>query len=359
MKILFRHPRGEKWEHLSHTNYTEETKLRDILHQDPNIIPVEDVSSDTELSPIKLMLKEVGLPGSGSTDLVGIDKNGNIFILETKLATNPEAKRTVIGQILEYAAFLHKRELDWLDATVRKEKNGIGIAQYFEQEPEWDKETFEQKLQDNLNQGTFKLFIVVDEMNPELQRTINYLNNVLRVDIYALELRYFKEKAGIEILVPNVHGRKKQVTSAPPAPQWTEARFLEDAKIKVDEETQRTLRKLYDFSRILGNVDFGSGRTIGTFRVRLPHKAESINLYVISSRGRRSWFGFKSMVQKGVDKALILEYVKQLKSLGFPFDETKHVEAYPEFDVAILNDEEKLSAFEKHTIELKEKLQKQ
>ena len=77
------------------------------------------------------------------------------------------------------------------------------------------------------------------------------------------------------------------------------------------------------------------------------------------SSGRRSWFGFKSMVQKGVDKALILEYVKQLKSLGFQFDEKKYVEAYPEFDVAILNDEEKFSAFEKYSLELKERLQKQ
>jgi len=101
------------------------------------------------------MLKEVGLPGSGNTDLVGIDKNGNIFIIETKLATNPEAKRTVIGQILEYAAFLHEREVDWLDAVVRTEKNGVGITQHFEKEPDWDKEEFEQKLRDNLQEGTF------------------------------------------------------------------------------------------------------------------------------------------------------------------------------------------------------------
>jgi len=52
---------------------------------------------DADLASIKLMLKEVGLPGAGSTDLVGIDVKGNIYIIETKLAKNPEAKRQVIG----------------------------------------------------------------------------------------------------------------------------------------------------------------------------------------------------------------------------------------------------------------------
>lgn len=358
MKILFRHNKNEKWEHLNHTGYSGEAHLRDILFEDPDIIPIEDVSSGAELSQIRLILKEVGLPGSGSTDLVGIDKNGNIFIIETKLATNPEAKRAVIGQILEYAAFLHKREIDWLDDIVKREKNGVSITQHFEKELDWDEEEFEQKLRDNLQEGTFTLFIVVDEMNPDLKRTINYMNDVLRVRIYALELRYFKEKAGIEILVPNVYGEEKRVISKPPIP-WTPERFFEDAENRVDDETQRTLRKLYDFSYRLGSVDFGSGRTIGTFRVSLPYKGELIRFFVVSPHRAWNWFAFDLMLKKGVDKPLILDYMRQLMSLGFQFDEAKVTEVGVPFDVTILNDEEKFSAFEKYTFELKEKLLKQ
>jgi hypothetical protein len=355
MKVLVRKQKEKGWISLPSEGYSGEAHLQEILFRDPDIVPVEDISSDTELSPIKLMLKEVGLPGSGATDLVGIDKNGNIYIIETKLARNPEVRRQVIGQILEYAAFLHEKGLDWLDDVVKKQKN-VSISEYFDKlnDPDWDKESFEQNLRDNLNLGTFKLFIAVDEMNPDLQRIINYMENVLSMEIYALELRYFKDKDGMEILVPNVHGGKKKPPK--PLPTWNWDRFVEDAKKKVDAATLATLQKLYEFSLQLGKVDFGKGRTYGTFRVWLPYKNDEIKLYVITSTGKGNWFGFKSMVGKQVDKGLISEYIKQLKSLGFKLDEKKHVEAYPTFETAILNQEEKFSEFKKYTNELKEKL---
>jgi hypothetical protein len=358
MKILFRHNKQEKWDHIKHTRYSGEAHLRDILFEDPDIIPIEDLSAGADLSQVKLMLKEVGLPGSGSTDLVGIGKNGNIIIIETKLATNPDAKRAVIGQILEYAAFMHKREVEWLDEIVRREKNGKGIMEHFEGEPDWDSEMFGEKLRENLQEGTFTLFIVVDEMNPDLEQTINYMNEVLGVRIYALELKYFQEKSGIEILVPNVHGGEKQVISKPPI-KWTEASFFEYAKKQVDAATLQTLRKLYDFSKQLGNVDFGSGKSIGTFRVSLQYKGGNVRILYVSPVPSQTWFPFSVMIQKGVDEQLVLTYIRQLISLGFPFDEAKAITSQPTFDISILNDDEKFSAFEKYTLELKEKLRNQ
>jgi hypothetical protein len=285
---------------------------------------------------------------------VGIDKLGNIFIVETKLASNPQAKREVIGQILEYAAFMHEKRIDWLNEVVKKQK-GMSVAEYFEKVPEWDKESFEQKLRDTLNDGKFKLFIAVDEMNPALQTIINYMRDPLGLEVYALEFRYFKEESGMEILVPNVHGGKKRVASTP-LPLWTEKRFFEDAEKRVDTETLQTLHKLYDFSNQLGELEWGIGKTIGTFKVSLVFKGEPIRFCVISPLKDWSWFAFKQMVQKGVNKTLIQEYLRKLNSLGFKFDEAKDAEGYPKLDASILNDNEKLLAFEKYTTELKEKL---
>ena len=355
MKILFRHNKQEKWVHIKHTRYSGEAHLRDILFEDPDIIPIEDLSAGADLSQVKLMLKEVVLQGSGSTDLVGIDKNGNIIIIETKLATNPDAKRAVIGQILEYAAFMHKKELEWLDNIARKQKNGKGIMEHFEGEPDWDREAFEERLQENLQEGAFTLFIVVDKMNPDLKRIINYMNEVLGVRIYALELRYFKEKSGIEVLVPNVHGEKKP----PPMNIWDEESFFKWAKSQVDASTWQTLRKLYDFSKQLGMVDFGKGKSIGTFKVSLQYKGGNVRILYVSPVPSQTWFPFSVMIHKGMDEQLVLTYIRQLISLGFPFDETKAIKSQPTFDVSILNDDEKFSAFKKYTLELKEKLRNQ
>ena len=192
MRILIRRQGENNWDSLSYKGFTEEADLQKLLFEKPEIIPIEDLS-DADLAQIKLMLKEVSLPDAGSIDLIGIDIKGNICIIETKLAKNPEAKRQVIGQILEYAAYMHEKGFDWLDSAVKKQE-GVSLSEFFEQQdyPNWDKETFEQSIADNLASGTFKLFIVVDEINSDLQRIINYMRNVLKVEIYALELKYFK-----------------------------------------------------------------------------------------------------------------------------------------------------------------------
>jgi RecB family endonuclease NucS len=66
-----------------------------MLYESPELIPtkVEDQAV--------IFTREAGLPGSGFTDLVGVDAQGNVLIVETKLARNGEIRRKVIGQVLE------------------------------------------------------------------------------------------------------------------------------------------------------------------------------------------------------------------------------------------------------------------
>jgi hypothetical protein len=42
---------------------------------------------------------------SGPIDALGIDQDGNIYVIETKLAKNPD-KRYVLAQVLDYGAAL-------------------------------------------------------------------------------------------------------------------------------------------------------------------------------------------------------------------------------------------------------------
>lgn len=329
--------------------------MQDILYHDPDVIPIGDIFPDAEPAPIGLMLKEVGLSGSGSIDLIGIDRNGNIYVIETKLARNPEVKREVIGQVLEYAAFLQDKEVDWLE-KITLEKTQFTLVQHFENERDWDRESFMQNLQDNLKNGAFKLFIVVDEMNLALKKTINRMKDHGE-EIYALELKYFNDK-GIEILVPDVHAGKTQreITSKPRG-SWTEERYFEEAeKYIADEPSRQTLRRVYEFSKQVGTVDFGAGRSIGTFRLHLPYKSSLEKLYVISYDPQFTWFTFKEMVHHGVNKALISDYIRELKSLGFQLRDETDVERDPPLDLSILNNQEKFEAFKKYSTELKDKL---
>ena len=86
---------------------------------------------------------EFGLPGSGNTDVLAFSPDGDIAVVECKLAANAESKRKVIGQILEYAAYLWGMDYEEVDKRVRRLR-GEGLAELIEEAVagEWDKASF-------------------------------------------------------------------------------------------------------------------------------------------------------------------------------------------------------------------------
>ena len=97
MKVLIRKSGSdEKWKVLPYEEYKEEIDLRNIILKDPKVIPIGEISSDMD-ALIEVVLKEVYVPNVGYIDLLGIDKQGNLYIIETKLSRNPESRRQVIG----------------------------------------------------------------------------------------------------------------------------------------------------------------------------------------------------------------------------------------------------------------------
>jgi hypothetical protein len=61
--------------------------------------------------------KEYGIPDTGSIDVLLLSSQGRIGIVETKLAFNPERRREVVAQILEYAVALQEISFDDLPAV--------------------------------------------------------------------------------------------------------------------------------------------------------------------------------------------------------------------------------------------------
>src|ERR1700759_2110336 len=107
MSILIRQ-RGSKWAKAIRTEFADEKQLQKLLYESPELIKTEDDSAI-------VFAREASLPGSGYTDLIGIDVEGNVFLVETKLARNSEIRREVIGQIMEYAAFLWGKSYEDID----------------------------------------------------------------------------------------------------------------------------------------------------------------------------------------------------------------------------------------------------
>ena len=96
---------------LRHVPFDERTfkeaDLQALLFAHPTLIPVGDIEPIFDrLHPLARELRV----GSGFIDLVFMNDEGYLTLVETKLWRNPEARRTVVAQLIDYAS--HVSNLD-------------------------------------------------------------------------------------------------------------------------------------------------------------------------------------------------------------------------------------------------------
>ena len=123
--------------------------------------------------------------GVGPTDLVVVDTDGTITVVECKLARNQEIRRTIMGQVLDYAARL--AELTPEDFQRQwSAQNGPSLDQLFEGSPDG-----RENLAANLRAGVFALVLAVDAINDHFRRIVRYLNThtTAGMRLLAIELR--------------------------------------------------------------------------------------------------------------------------------------------------------------------------
>jgi hypothetical protein len=241
-----------------------------------------------QASPLVVAVREFGLPGSGSTDLLGFSADGNIAIIECKLAANAEIKRKVIGQILEYGAYLWGMTYEEVDQRVTRLR-GKSLADLVAasiEDSDWDK-VFRRNMQDTLIRGAFILVIAVDEMNDELSRTIKFLNDCGNpaFSFNALEMRRFYQ-ADTEILVPNLHGASSKAPKPNGRKKWTEDQFFETIQRELSSEVVKVVKSLYEWSQDSADrVWLGSGTEKGSFTLHFLKDGKTASIFSIYTNG--------------------------------------------------------------------------
>jgi hypothetical protein len=192
MKILIRDTDSKKWKFAETIRAKAESELQKLLVESPSLLTIDEIREG--VAPLVFAVSEFGLPGSGSTDVLAFSSKGDIAIVECKLASNPEIKRKVIGQIMEYAAYLWQMNYEQVDSRIKQLK-GKSLAESVAESiaGEWDEELFRDGVRETLENGSFVLIIVVDEINEELRRIVRYLNECSKsaFSLHALEMNRF------------------------------------------------------------------------------------------------------------------------------------------------------------------------
>lgn len=289
MKILIRSGEVKNWNLVKPIEYEGETELQYLISESPSLIPLDEIDESTAVATVAV--REFGLPGSGNTDIVLFGPKGDISIIECKLASNPESKRKVIGQILEYAAFLWEMKYEEVDERVTRimDRSLADLVADTVEGTEWDEEEFRAGVVQTLAAGSFTLIIAVDQINDELSRIIKYLGASVNAGFTfgALEMRRYRSGDN-EILVPHLYSstkpRDRSLTSR--RRTWTERELLESIDTNLANDVASVIKTIYAWAKETADkVWLGTGIQKGSFTYHFVNDGKTISVFTIYADG--------------------------------------------------------------------------
>ena len=193
----------------SGTSAYDEDWLQDLLYNHPESLPVAELNpSFVGLIPI---CRELLTP-AGPIDVLYATREGRIAVLEAKLWRNPEARRKVIGQILDYAKELSHWTYETLDAAVlAARRRGQGAARSLfevvcERHAELDEAQFIDSVSRNLRRGDLFLLIAGDGIRENVGAITNFIEDhgTLHFTFGLIEMAIYRMPDGMHLVQPRV-----------------------------------------------------------------------------------------------------------------------------------------------------------
>ena len=228
MRVFSLGPDGEftEYEPVPFEANHEESVLEGWLESNPGGI-LED-------GPLLIIGRQVLTDLGKSIDLLGVDREGNVVVVELKRDRTP---RDVVAQALEYAAFAAKLDAAALEGILGEYRPDelLGLA-------EQHREYFDQSEAVAFNKDQ-RIVIIGQQVTPEIRQTAQFLRSK-GIRVTCVEFSFFQAAEGgrllsQEIVVGGEHAKPPRATAV------TKAEFL-----KACDDYGRTV-----FSRILDLAD--------------------------------------------------------------------------------------------------------
>ncbi len=247
-----------------------------------------------------LITREKGIsetPGSGSRwslDHLIVDQDAVPTLAEVKRGSNPEIRRTIVGQLLEYAAHASRTwTADELRRTFEESTGAHGLApdevlgRLLQTHGDVDADGFWEEVATNLSAQRMRLLFIADEIPDELERVVEFLNAQMpNIEVLAVEIKQFRG-GQTQTLVPRVLGRTAKVS----APGSTEGRPSLDRQTFLDEfassETRSAAAQLLDVGVTHGRLQWYSGSV--SIRGLCSRWSNPITVAWLPTPSGRSW----------------------------------------------------------------------
>ncbi len=274
---------------LDEEPFATENELQELLAEHPELLDGEQVRPGDPRRWL-LIKREKGIAESSDTgsrwslDHLIVDQDAVPTLVEVKRGSNSEIRRTIVGQMLEYAANAART---WTGDELRQtfedaaKDDGLDpdeeLGRLLQVDGEPDADSFWEKVATNLTATRLRLLFVADEIPDTLERIVMFLNAQMpNIEVLAVEIKQFRGKS-TQTLVPHVLGR---VSSAPTRrssgsrQDMTRETFLDDF---TNEEERHAAQRLLDVAQDSGAVfDWKPGSVVVRIRCKLRRQPVSV-----------------------------------------------------------------------------------
>jgi hypothetical protein len=220
-----------------------EAYIQQLVHEHPACLPIAEI--DAMFSGPVPICTELNTP-AGSIDNFMVTPSGLPVLVECKLWRNPEARREVVSQILDYAKELSRWSSSDVQRAVRQRIKGDGnplLEKFRAADLRVDEQQFNDALTANLRRGRFLLLIVGDGIREGVEAITEYLraHAGLHFSLGLVEMPIYEMRNGDRLVVPRVLARTTLVTRNVVAlPDGYVLDEAEDPAIVAEIEPERT-----------------------------------------------------------------------------------------------------------------------
>lgn len=190
-----------------------EADIQKLVHDHPSVLPIEEIDPAFR-RPISICRELRTL--AGPIDNFLVTPSGLPVLVECKLWRNPEGRREVVGQILDYAKELSRWSQPDMqrEVNIRLGKRGNSLLEKVrEVDPDVNEIDFNDALTSNLRRGRFLLLIVGDGIREGVEAIAEYLQRHagLHFSFGLIELPIYVLPDGSRLVAPRILARTTTV----------------------------------------------------------------------------------------------------------------------------------------------------
>ena len=213
--VLYRKA-GGAWTSPTESGYVSEDHLQAMIDEFPELLP--------GVSPDSYVCREFSTDSGPIDNLIINAKDGSLTLVECKLAKNPEVRRKILGQIIDYAASLSRLDFDEFHQRW-KDRGGVDLTAI-----ETAKGPLSLAVTSNLETARFTLLLAVDEINEPLKQMVEYIQDKTDSSTRVALIELARHITGdVEILIPQTYGYealKSQTVARAEREPWSKDEYV-------------------------------------------------------------------------------------------------------------------------------------